>query len=96
MNDIQRFLNRFHTSDDINTVFTNGCCYWFAVVLFGRFIRNGAEIMYDSVANHFGTKIDDRIYDITGDVTDKYSWKPWADVDDPLLRQRITRDCILF
>lgn len=33
--------------------------------------------------------------DIT-DVTFKYEWKPWSEVDDELLRARIIRDCIMF
>ena len=47
-------------------------------------------------SNHFGTKINGRVYDITGDVTFKYEWKPWSEVDDELLRARIIRDCIMF
>lgn len=34
---IQHFLARFHLADDVDTVFTNGCCYWFAVILHCRF-----------------------------------------------------------
>lgn len=30
---IEHFLARFHLADDVDTVFTNGCCYWFAVIL---------------------------------------------------------------
>lgn len=97
MNDVQNFLSRFHSAGDVDTVFiTSGCCYWFAAVLFGRFIRDGAEIMYDQALNHFGTKIKGRVYDITGDVTDKYTWEPWSDVNNELLRKRIVRDCIMF
>lgn len=95
-NEIDNFLKRFHTCADVDEVFTQGCCYWFAYVLFGRFIRHGAEIMYDSVANHFGTKINDRVYDITGDVTEKYEWHPWSDISDSALRDRLVRDCIMF
>lgn len=32
----------------------------------------------DYVANHFGCKIQERVYDITGDVTEQYKWEPGA------------------
>lgn len=97
MVDVTQFLKRFHFSEDITDVFSNGCCYWFAKILYDRFaMSHGATIMYDEVENHFGTKVDGRVYDITGDVTFKYEWKPWSDVDDELLRARIIRDCIMF
>lgn len=97
MMDVTQFLKRFHFSEDITDVFSNGCCYWFAKILYDRFaLTHGATIMYDEVINHFGTKINGRVYDITGDVTFKYAWKPWSEVDDELLRARIIRDCIMF
>lgn len=95
MKDVERFLKRFHSSENINEVFTCGCCYWFAAVLFGRFIRDGATIMYDEVANHFGTRIKGKVYDITGDVTDKYKWVPWESITDSH-RTRIVLDSIMF
>lgn len=95
--DVAQFLKRFHCSEDVTEVFTDGCCYWFAKILYDRFnLYYGATIMYDEVANHFGTKINGCVYDITGDVTFKYEWKPWSDVDDALHRSRIIRDCIMF
>lgn len=97
MMDVTNFLRRFHFSTDITDVFSNGCCYWFAKILYDRFsMTHGAIIVYDEVANHFGTKIEGRVYDITGDVTSKYEWKSWAELDDNLLRSRIIRDCIMF
>lgn len=96
MKDVENFLKRFHSSENVDEVFTCGCCYWFAAVLFGRFIRDGATIMYDEVANHFGTRVKGRVYDITGDVTDKYKWVPWEFITDSAHRARIVRDCIMF
>ena len=52
--------------------------------------------MYDDIANHFGTRVGDRVFDITGDVTSEYQWKPWSEMDDELHRSRIERDCINF
>lgn len=79
---------------DIDTVFTCGCCYWFAVILHSRFPNS--VIMYDQIENHFVTQIENRLYDITGDVTDKYKVIPWDSLDDALLKTRIVRDCIMF
>lgn len=91
---IEHFLARFHLADDVDTVFTSGCCYWFAVILHCRF--PDSTLMYDQVENHFVTQIQGRLYDITGDVTEKYQVEPWDALDDELLRKRIIRDCILF
>jgi hypothetical protein len=52
--------------------------------------------MYDQVFNHFVTEIDGRLYDITGDVTEKYNVIPWDEYSDDLHRIRIIRDCIMF
>lgn len=54
--------------------------------------------MYDQVENHFGCRIGDIVYDITGDVTNKYKWETWGSVrrEDELLAKRINRDCINF
>lgn len=52
--------------------------------------------MYDEVVNHFGTRIKGKVYDITGDVTNKYAWVPWDEMSDELKKSRIVRDCIMF
>lgn len=96
MNEVKTFLAHFHEYSDIEDVFTKGCCYWFAMILATRFEDDGAEIVYDETANHFGTAIDGAVYDITGDVTDDYTWELWDDLDDELLRERIIRDCVMF
>lgn len=93
---ILNFIKHFQTSPDVITCFTNGNCYWFSFILSGRFPEG--EVMYDSIINHFGYRINNRIYDITGDVTNKYNWEIWADVylRDRLHGNRIFRDCIDF
>jgi hypothetical protein len=54
----------------IEDYFTRGMCYWFAYILKVRF---GGEfvtsIVYYPVGRHFACKIDDRFFDITGDIT---------------------------
>lgn len=57
MNDVMRFISKFHSPDDTNSVLDGECSYWFAVILYRRFIRNGAKIMFDVKSEHFGTKI---------------------------------------
>ncbi len=96
MKEVNDFLNIFHISEDIDEVFASRCCYWYAAILFGRFIRDGATIMYDDVAKHFGTLIKGRVYDITGDVTNTYTWVPWESITDKPQRERIIRDRIMF
>lgn len=96
MNDVETFLNRFHDYPDVDTTFTSGCCYWFAVILMLRFSESLPQLMYDSVANHFGVQINGRVYDITGNVTDQYSWGKWSDIDDELWKSRIIRDTVMF
>ena len=100
--DVLGFIGRFSTDGqgtrwEVVDCFTCGCCYWFAYVLEARF-RNqyGAYIVIDYTANHFATRIGARVYDITGDVTDKYTWEPWQACGDPLFRKRIAEDCIMF
>lgn len=94
--EMSAFLRRFHEASDVDTVFTEGCCYWFAVILNKRFPES--YIVYDPVLNHFAVKIDGRVFDITGDVTDRSvsGWIPWDSYDDLPHRRRIVRDCINF
>lgn len=93
------FISRFTAKgrfDQVITAFSCGCCYWFAKILLQRFTSKPGTLMYDQTINHFGTKIAGRVYDITGDVTDRYNWMPWDDLRDTALKQRIVRDCINF
>lgn len=92
---IQRF-NRNWNQEQVVETFSFGCCYWFSFILATRFAADGAVVMYDEVINHFGTKIDGRVYDITGDATDQYNWVPWSSISDESLREIIIRDCIMF
>lgn len=96
MDKVNKFLDRFHKSDDIDTIFTSEACYWFAYILYRRFIRDGATLMFANSDNHFGTKINGKVYDITGEVTRKYDWRPWLEFGDEKEKERIMRDCIMF
>lgn len=86
-----------NTRKEVEAAFTTGCCWWFAYILKARF--NGeydCEIMIDYVANHFATRIEDRVYDITGDVTDAYTWESFHQCTDKELYERLTTCCIFF
>ena len=79
--------------------FTCGNCFWFAYILNGRFVGLGhyVAVVYDEIENHFGCKIDNEVYDITGIVTNQYNWELWDDVKkrDYLHTSHVERDCIL-
>lgn len=93
------FTSRFTLNgkfDQVVTAFTCGCCYWFALILYTRFEQYQPTVVYDEVANHFATKIGNRVFDISGDVTDQFNWVDFADMEDDLLRNRLIRDCIMF
>lgn len=96
-NDVELFIQHFTNvgnNQNIIEVFTCGCCYWFAHILCSRF--ENAKMMYDPIINHFVAQIGDRLYDITGDVTDKYKVVEWEHFDDELEKQRIVDYCITF
>lgn len=90
---ILKFIKNFSGAKD---TFLYGCCYWFAVILKERF---HGEIYYNEIINHFTMKYGCRLYDVSGDVTEKHlkdsrSWDTFEQYDS-LLFGRIKRDCIL-
>lgn len=100
--EILMFIGRFSTNgftsrEQVIECFTCGCCYWFAYILYSRFHKEiKCEIMIDYINNHFGCKIGNDIYDITGCVTNKYKWEKWDECNDSLLKNRIYEYCINF
>lgn len=92
--EIKLFIGEFWQA---KTTFTTGCCYWFAHILNTRF---GGVTMYDVVDNHFVQRIGGRLYDVTGDVTDKYEHSkyliPWSEMEryDASQYRRVVRDCV--
>lgn len=72
MNDVEKFIKRFKTPEN-GSIFAGDCSYWFAAILYRRFIREGAKIMFDTATNHFGTMVNGKVYDITGErITSKH------------------------
>ena len=99
------------TNEAVIDKFMNGYCFHFteilaatAIVMFEKVIDeecNGnyeelIQTMYAEVENHYGLRVGDRIYDVTGDVTDKYNWVDYFELykRDPALASRLERDCI--
>lgn len=76
---IERFIEKFKSRQS-DEIFKDECSYWFANILYRRFIYEGSAIMFDVGAEHFGTKIHGRVYDITGDVTELYDWVSWLNL----------------
>ena len=67
------FINKFKFANKQNVLentFTNGYCYYFAIILKTRF--PSGKILFDKDFNHFVFQYDNKLYDITGNVTKKY------------------------
>lgn len=96
--DIIKFINTFKAKykNEIEYIFMNGQCYWFSFILKERF---KGEIYYVPVYIHFITKINDRYYDITGEVTNveildlSILWDEYQR-NEPLDSERISYYCI--
>lgn len=88
-NDVLQFISQFR---ECKHTFLYGCCYWFAFILKERF--NG-QIYYNPIENHFATKINGDLYDVSGEITcDSFVlWDEYKKVDE-LEAARIERDCI--
>ena len=93
--EVLKFIKQFQNPGTVET-FTQGCCYWFTVILKKRFAIYHPTVMYNPIEDHFVTKIGHTLYDITGVVppTEFESWEEFAK-EDYLLTQRIIHDCIL-
>ena len=80
--------------NELEDLFTNGYCYWFSVILSKRF---DGVIYYLPIENHFITKINNRYYDITGEVDITglvlYSWDNYKSFE-PLDSERVKKYCI--
>lgn len=74
MSAIIEFIKIFQSPSNIN-LFTECACYWFANILHQRFPNS--YIVYDPHQVHFATKIEDRVYDITGIVGEDSDYIDW-------------------
>lgn len=90
---VLHFIERFASAKDC---FLYGCCYWFARILFERFIEEATcELMYHVVDNHFATLIDGELYDASGNIS-SVGFIPWDKMQeyDSLLYDRIIKDTV--
>lgn len=99
--DILNFIKEFQNEGTIEK-FSNGCCYWFALILEIRFKdlelnELPCRIMYNQIDGHFACDIDGNLYDITGQIDYNDNWVPWVNwcLSEPSYRQVVVRDCIL-
>lgn len=95
---ILRFIKGMQNEGTIKT-FTEGYCYWFAVILKG-FCREhnwwDARIVYHCIDNHFAVRLNGITYDITGEI-DGTGFDTWAVATngDKLLAKTIYECCII-
>lgn len=94
--EVIKFINDFKGihKKEIENVFYNGYCYWFAYILCGRFI---GEIWFNPDEVHFACKIQDKIYDICGEIENTDGWIKWSEfqLTNQYLVEEITNSCIL-
>ena len=101
---ILNFIKHFKGSED---TFLHGCCYWFAWILWSRFMPF-LRIVYEPIEGHFLVESDVVLYasdefghcfyDIRGDVTELYKDKKLYTLnqicsDDFKWYSRLMRDC---
>jgi hypothetical protein len=94
-NKVLTFIHEFKKRhpQEIEDVFYNGYCYYFAIMLKKRF---GGNLYFNEKLVHFGIEINNEIYDILGIVADKSEWVSWKDFKEmrPDLIHDIEKTCI--
>ncbi len=95
--EIEDFIDTFRVfGKSVRKCFTEGNCYWFAIILHERF-PNG-YIMLNPIVNHFAYKLNDKLYDITGccDKTYEGEWVDWNyyQLSEPQHSKRIKNYCM--
>ena len=98
MDRIEEFIKRRFQKD---CDWTNGNCYFFALILHDRFADyDDGFIVYEPIAGHFMFKYDGKYYDWTGQVeltpAQKEAIVYWVEYRhmDEAHYARIVRDCI--
>lgn len=89
-NEVLDFIKRRFNKD---SNWTNGNCYWFALILKKRFPES--KIYYMPITGHFIVKIKDVFYDWTGIVVPEEKVIKFKKLKkrDPLWYDHIIRDC---
>ena len=102
--EIEKFIEAFaNYGYDAVKCFRDDCSYWFAFILFKRFetLAEKPVIEYSQASNHFVTKINGKLYDITGDVTNIFNqphqqtttWN-YFQLSEPALAEKIVASYI--
>lgn len=96
--EILSFIKNFKFIEEktIERLFTNGNCYYFAIILKERF--SSGLIYYFPISNHFTWKYNGKYYDICGEYGTNEKSYEWEDfkLSNPTLAKSIERDCIYF
>lgn len=96
-NQVYQVLDFIKRRFNLDYKWTNGNCYYFAVILKSRFPQG--TIYYDVIDGHFVLDINGTKYDWSGIASDneKHKYIEWDSFDqyDELQKQSIIRDCIL-
>lgn len=95
MNNVEQFIRGFQ-SQESKQIFLGNCSYWFATILYRRFIRDGAVVMFNKSTERFGTMIQGTIYDITGKIPSQSGWISWLNFQDSDEKQKIIDKYIMF
>lgn len=97
METLEEVLDFIHRRFPNDSNWTNGNCYYFAVILRERF---GGTIYYNTIDGHFVTEINGLVYDHSGTVGCNVKnpwyvkWESFSDYDE-LQHKRIIQDCIM-
>ena len=96
---IEDFINQFTAfGPDVRRCFSHGMCYHFATILMMRFRDEHVALLIDTENHHFAARINDRIYDVTGDITEEtiYSWIEWNTLyyRDPSFANRVRKEAM--
>ena len=99
---IQKFKDDFSKNQKekelLKEHFTCGYCYHFAVMLEGVFKHGNrsVDLMYNPVENHFAAKINEKLYDINGEINDTEEWMTWTEYQkfEPLDSERVIKNCL--
>lgn len=95
MNKIETFINNMKSKypKELEDVFYNGYCYWFALILANRF---KGSIWFNPEIIHFAANIDNNLYDINGLISNQKEWINWTDfqINNQNAVESIVKSCI--
>lgn len=86
------FIAIFSTPSN-RVLFTEVACYWFAHILHTRF--SNSYIVYDPHRVHFATKINNKIYDITGIIEDDSEYIDWDEYSETFDDSEYISECCI-